>query len=160
MNLEALNDFLNKASLATYAGGGKRLETAKKGFVDMEYSEGDFYYRDSFAGFLASHGQETVWFQDMPVWMCSYAGGMRGSKIDDTDFADKTFEFLKKAMRSSKKNKDFHPRGPKILNDGDWEYINNYAGDISNFKGHEEIHYQGELVFVHDYFGNVLRDRK
>lgn len=145
-----LNDFLGKAALATYAGGGKRIETEKIGFFDMEYREGDFYYRDSFAGYLASHGQETVWYQDKPVWMCSYAGGMRGSKTDDADFAHDTFEFLKKAMRTGEKSKNFQPRGPKKLND--------CTGDITNFKGHEEIRYKGELVFVHDYFGGVLKD--
>lgn len=158
MNLQMLNDFLGKAALATYAGGGERIKTEKKGFFDLEYREGNFYYRDSFAGYLASHGQEIVWYQDKPVWMCSYAGGMRGSKSDDPDFAHDTFEFLKKAMRSGEKSEGFQPRGPESLQDGDWEYKNNFSGDISNFKGHEEIRYKGEFIFEHDYFGGVLRD--
>lgn len=158
MNLEQLNDFLGKAALATYAGNGERIKTEKKGFFDLEYREGDFYYRDSFAGYLASHGQETVWYQDRPVWMCSYAGGMRNSKVDDTDFANGTFEFLKQAMRTGEKSKDFQPRGPENLRDGDWEYKNDFSGDIASFKGHEEIYYKDELVFVHDYFGGVLKD--
>ncbi|HSH31845.1 MAG TPA: DUF5680 domain-containing protein [Candidatus Saccharimonadales bacterium] len=157
MDLQSLNNILGKAALATYAGGGKRIETEKKGFFDMEYREGDFYYRDSFAGYLSSHGQETVWYKDKPVWMCSYAGGMRGSKTDDPDFAHDTFEFLKKAMRTGEKSKEFQPRGPKHLTDGEWKYKNDCSGDISNFKGHEEITYQGEFVFEHDYFGGVLK---
>lgn len=158
MDLFELNDFLCKATLATYAGNGKRIKTQKKGFLDLKYQEGDFYYRDSFAGYLASHGQETIWHHDKPVWMCSFAGGMRGSKTDEVDFANKTFEFLKKAMRSGKKSRDFQPRGPKNLKDGEWEYINDCTGDISNFKGHEEIHYKSEKIFEHDYFGGVLKD--
>lgn len=158
MNLVELNDFIGKAAVATYAGGGERIKTDKKGFIDMEYQEGDFYYLDSFAGYLASHGQETVWYKDRPVWMCSYAGGMRGGKTDDADFAHDTFEFLKKAMRSGEKSKDFQPRGPESLEDGDWEYKNDYTGDISDFKGREEIHYKGEFVFEHNYFGGVLKD--
>jgi hypothetical protein len=157
MNPQTLNNFLNKASLATYAGDGKRVTSDKKGFYDLEYREGDFYYRDSFAGYLASHGQETVWYQDRPVWMCSYAGGMRGSKTDDAAFAHDAFELLKKAMRTDR-SEEFRPRGPRNLKDGDWEYGNDYTGDITNFKGHEEIFYKGELVFVHDYFGGVLKD--
>jgi len=158
MNLQALNDFLEKATLATYAGGGERIKTEKKGFFDLEHRDGDFYYRDSFAGYLASHGQEIVWYQDKPVWMCSYAGGMRGSKTDDAAFANETFGFLKQAMRSGKKSKDFQPRGPKNFKDGSWAYINDCTGNISNFKGHEEIHYKGEKIFEHDYFGGVLKD--
>lgn len=158
MNLKALNDFLGKAALNTYAGGGKRLKTEKLGFINMEYRDGDYYYRDSFAGYLASHGQEIVWYKDKPVWMCSYGGGMRNSKVDDADFATETFEFLKKAMRTGEISKDFQLRGPKNLKDGEWEYTNDCSGDITSLRGHEEILYKGELVFVHDYFGGVLKD--
>lgn len=159
MDLQTLNDFLARATLATYAGSGERNQTAKKGFFDLEYREGDFYYRDSFAGYLASHGQETIWYQDKPVWMCSYAGGMRGSKADDADFAGETFEFLKLAMRSGERGEGkFRHRGPEVLQNGDWKYLNSRIGDITNFTGYEEIHYQGEKVFEHDYFGGILRD--
>lgn len=158
MDQQALNTFLGKAELATYAGGGQRVQTDKKGFYDLEYTEGDFYYRDSFAGYLASHGQEIVWYQDKPVWMCSYAGGMRNSKADDATFAHDTFEFLKQAMQTRGDDVAFQHRGPQNLTDGDWEYRNDRAGDISNFKGHEEIRYRGELVFEHDYFGGILKD--
>jgi len=158
MNLQELNDFLGKAALATYAGNGTRVKTEKKGFFDLEYKEGEFYYRDSFAGYLSSHGQEIVWHKDKPVWMCSYAGGMRGSKSDDADFAYDTFEFLKKAMRTGEKSTSFQPRGPKRLADDEWLYTNDFSGDITNFRGHEEIFYKDELVFVHDYFGGLLKD--
>ena len=158
MDIAKLQAFIYKSGLATYAGGGKRIETERKGFFDLEFCEGDFYYRDSFAGYLASHGQEVVWHKDVPVWMCSYAGGMRGTKDKDTKFAHDTFEFLKVAMRTGDKSKNFRARGPESLKQGDWEYSNAFSGDVSNFKGHEEIHYLGELVFEHDYFGGILRD--
>ena len=121
MDVQLLHNFLGKAALATYAGGGKRVKSEKKGFFDLEYREGEFYYRDSFAGYLASHGQETVWRQDKPVWMCSYAGGMRGSKTKDAAFAHEAFEFLKKALRASQKSKELQPRGPKELKNYDWQ---------------------------------------
>ena len=156
--MQALTDFVGEAALATYAGSGQRIKTEKKGFFDLEYKEGDFYYRDSFAGYLASHGQETVWYQDKPVWMCSYTGGMQGSKADDAAFAYDTFEFLKKAMRTGEKSQSFRHRGPQNMKDGEWEYYNNFSGDIISFKGHEEIYHSGELVFMHDYFGGVLKD--
>lgn len=158
MNTQQLNEFLAKAALATYAGGGEYIKSDKKGFADLEFGEGDYYYRDSYAGYLSSHGQEIIWYKDEPVWMCSYAGGMRGDKTDDAKFAHETFDFLKVAMRSGEKSTQFQPRGPKELKEGDWEYQNNFTGDISNFKGHEEIHFKGELVFEHNYFGGVLKD--
>jgi hypothetical protein len=33
-----------------------------------------------------------------------------------------------------------------------------FSSSLANFKGHEEIYYKDELVFVHDYFGGVLKD--
>jgi len=107
MDLIKLNDFLSKAVLATYTSDGIRIKSDKKGFIDLEHLAGDFYYRDSNAGYLSSHVQETIWYQDKPVWMCLYAGGMRGSKMDDVGFANQTFELLKKVMRAGKKNIDF-----------------------------------------------------
>lgn len=157
MNLDLLEDFLRNATLATYAGDGIRFTTEKRGFYDLEYAEGDFYYRDSYAGFLSSHGQETVWYRDRPAWMCSYAGGMVGSKTDDVDFAHNTFVFLKMALQSGKSGETFRPRGSESFGDVDWEYVNDYSGDVSRFSGHEEIMFKSELVFVHDYFGGMLR---
>lgn len=154
-DLQPLRDFLTRASRATYAGNGERLRTEKKGFIDLEYVDGDFYYRDSYAGYLASYGQETVWYQDEPVWMCSYGGGMRGSKTTDADFAHQTFGFLKAALRVGGSN-DFRARGPQKFTNGHWKYCNEFTGDITNFKGHEEIFYDGEMVFEHDYFGGVV----
>lgn len=157
MELKELEKFLRKASLMTYAGDGKRIKSDKSGFYDLEYHEGDFYYRDSFAGFLSSHGQEIIWFQDKPVWMCSYTGGMRNSKKDDAKFANETFEFLKKAMQKQSTD-TFRHRGPETLINGSWTYRNNFSGTLNSFSGHEEISYEDELVFVHDYMGGSLKD--
>ena len=154
---QKLIKFINRATLATYAGDGRRAKPSRPGFYDLEYSEDDFYYRDSFAGYLYSHGQEVIWFKDKPIWICSYTGGMQNDKANDPDFANQTFEFLKKSMRTNT-GEGFHPRGPKEFKDGDWEYKNNYIGDISKFTGHEEIFYKSKLVFIHDYFGCILKD--
>ena len=158
MSLEELNNFLEKASLATYAGNGERVKSEKKGFYELEYKEGDFYYRDSFAGYLSSHGQEVVWYKEEPVWMCSYAGGMCGSKSDDSKFAHETFEFLKSALRAGEKDGKFQPRGPQDFTDGDFAYRNDWSGDIKEFRGEENIVYNGEVVFTHSYFGGMLRN--
>lgn len=42
---------------------------------------------------------------------------------DNTKFAHKTFDFLKKALSAGEKQEGFQPRGPKQFADGDWEYI-------------------------------------
>src|SRR3989304_1980540 len=97
--LDQLHKFLREASKATYAGDGAEAEPWRKGFKELEYRDGDWYYRDSYTGFFQSWGQEIVWYQDKPVWNSLYGGGMVEEFHGDRDFAKQTFEFLKKALR-------------------------------------------------------------
>src|SRR5688572_10944969 len=96
--LEQLNQFLGKAVLSAYAGNGKRVAPQRPGFKEFEYQEGPFYYRDSYSGFFSSIGQEAIWYNDEPLWMQSYGGGMMPEYRTDESFARQTFSFLKKAL--------------------------------------------------------------
>ena len=54
--LKQLNRFLGKAMLETYAGDGVKVKSQRSGFKELEYKEGDWYYRDSYTGFFRSWG--------------------------------------------------------------------------------------------------------
>lgn len=153
--LVKLNGFLGRASRATYAGGGGEVEPWRKGFKELEYRENDWYYRDSYAGYLRSWGQEVVWHNDKPAWTCLYGGGMTEGNMN-SDLADKTFSFLKKVLSSGDKETTFQPRGPKELSEGDWQYQCEITGTIEQFSGHESISYNGDVVFNHDFFGGIV----
>jgi len=162
--LEQLNDFLGRAALATYAGGAEKVDPSKPdfvsrfpGFKELEYKEGDFYYRDSYAGFFRSAGEEVVFYKGKPVWVQHYYGGMEPKYLDNENFARQTFAFLKKAMSYGEKRAAFQPRGPKELIDGDWKYNSDLKGDIRDFNGSEGIFYKGELVFTHKFFGGLIK---
>lgn len=78
-----LNRFIGKATKATYAGGGGKVDQPhRSGFNELEYLEEDWYYRDSYTGFLRSWGQEVVWYKGEPYWTCLYGGGMASNKLD------------------------------------------------------------------------------
>jgi hypothetical protein len=47
-------------------------------------------------------------------------------------------------------------RGPKNFKEGDFEYSNEFEGDITNFKGHEKILFKGKEVFSQDYVGGLI----
>ncbi|MCR4324735.1 MAG: DUF5680 domain-containing protein [Candidatus Curtissbacteria bacterium] len=160
ISLDELNRFLGEASLKTYAGTGVETKATIKGFKELEYRDGDWYYRDNYTGFFKSWGQEVVWYKDQPVWMSLYGGGLEKEFYGDEAFAIKIFNFLKKALSSGEKSKNFQPRGPKNLSDGDWVYHCQWTGDLSDFKGHEEILYKGRVVFTHDFIGGVVIPRK
>jgi len=151
-----LNGFLGKASKATYAGGGGEVESWRTGFKELEYRENDWYYRDSYTGYLRSWGQEVVWHNDKPVWTCLYGGGMTENHMD-SEFADKTFNFLKKVLSAGDKETTFQPRGPKEYSDNNsWYYQCELEGNIDKFNGHESISYNGKVVFTHDIFGGLV----
>jgi len=158
-SLQELNRFLGKASLATYAGGGPEAKSQRVGFRELEFKDGDWEYRDSYTGFFRSWGQEVVWRKGKPFWTQLYGGGMIEELRNDEAFAHKTFDFLKKTMSAGEKQEEFQPRGPNNFTDEDWEYICEWEGDITDFKGHEKILLEGKVVFTHDFMGGLILSR-
>ncbi len=154
LNLGELYNFIVEAGSSTYAGGGLPVEIPQRyGHIELEYSSGDYIYRDSYAGHTRSQGSEYVIYRENVIWENGYGGGMINGK---ENLADECFSFIKKAMLQ----KDISARsfrGPKSFKSSDWEYKYSQEGDISRFTGHEEIFYKGELVFFHDVNGGVLR---
>lgn len=154
--LLGLNKFIGKASKATYAGGGGNVdEPQRNGFKELEYKEDDWYYRDSYTGFLRSWGHEVVWYKNNPFWTCLYGGGMTDSYMDNKT-ALETFTFLKKVLSAGDKENQFQPRGPKNFNDGKWSYHCDVEGTIEKFQGHEKISHNGTILFTHDFVGGLV----
>ena len=153
-NLENLAKFLVKAKKSTYAGDGKEVPPQRPGFDELEFVEGDFEYRDSYLGFYQAPGQEVVRFKGKPIWLMAYNGGMKKQYHGDADFAEETYNFLKKALSLVDESEPY--RGPASLEEGDYEYINKVEGDLSRFIGRETILYKGEEVFSHDYMGELV----
>lgn len=151
-----LFDFINRAGKATYVVGGKREEKPERdGFIEWVYSEGDFEYRDSFTGYYRSRGMEVVREKGVPVWSSMYGGGMIEGR---EDLAERTFDFLKKAMSADEEDFDSF-RGPQNFIDEDWEYRYKQEGDINEFHGYEEIHHKGEMVFWHRIIGGKVKHK-
>lgn len=153
--LQNLHAFLARATKATYAGGGKETDSWRPGFKEMDYREEEWYYRDSYTGFLKSWGQEVVWLNEKPFWTYLYGGGMSNNYMN-AEFAHETFDFLKKALSSGDKGASFQPRGPKEFIDGTWEYGCKTHGNIESFHGVEHIQYKGEIAFHHRFFGGTV----
>ena len=152
--LEQLVQFLVKAKKQTYAGEGTEISPQRPGFKELEFIEGDFEYRDSYTGFYQAPGQEIARFKGNPIWSMAYSGGMKKKYHGDSKFARQAFTFLRQALLQIEESRPF--RGPDYFKQGDYEYINESEGDITNFKGREKILHQGEEVFVQDYIGGLI----
>lgn len=153
-NLIQLAKFLVKAKTQTYAGEGQEITAQRPGFTELEFKEGDLEYRDSYSGFFQAPGQEVVRYKGKPIWVMAYSGGMEKKYHGDAEFAEKTFSFLKQALLRVEESSPY--RGPDNLKEGDYEYINRVEGDITNFRGQEQILYKGEKVFTQDYIGGLI----
>ncbi len=159
--LGELNAFLGRAMIETYAGNGLAVppqDTQRKpGFKELVYREGRWLYRDSYTGFLASAGQEVVWYNDSPVWMQSYAGGMTANHRYPK-LARDCYQFLRSALATGEKGTTFQPRGPHQYEEFGWRYGCDWSGDITHFWGHEAISRpdQKEALFLHRFFGGVI----
>jgi hypothetical protein len=153
-NLEELAQFLVKAKTSTYVAGGKEVPPLRPGFKELEFQEGDWYYRDSYAGFFQAPGQEVVYFKGHPVWIMSYCGGMNQSYHNNIDFATETFRFLKAALKRVDVSRPF--RGPRSFKQGDFDYIDESKGDMTLFSGIEKILFRGHEVFRQHYHGGLI----
>jgi len=154
INLKELSQFLAKAKVQTYAGDGKKISPQRSSFKELEFSEGDWCYRDSYCGFYSAPGQEVVRYKGEPVWMMSYSGGMKQKYHGNFEFAKQTYDFLKEALKRVEESKPF--RGLDHFKQGDYEYINKVEGDVKSFRGTERILYKGEEVFRQDYIGGLI----
>jgi len=153
VNLKELARFLVKAKSQTYAGDAKEVSPQRPDFSELEFSESDLNYRDSYFGFFMAPGQEVVRLDGKTIWVMSYSGGMRPEHCNDVEFAEKTFAFLKKALSMVEETKPF--RGPKNLKENEWEYKCNVEGDITDFNGTEYIYFEGDLVFRQNFIGGM-----
>ena len=154
MKLDQLLTFIDQASKATYAGGGKpEQQPERPGFIEYVYQSGDFHYRDSYTGYIRSRGTELVRYQDKPVWTSLYGGGMISGH---EQLAKECFDFLKSALSSTDKPAE-HVRGPKKFHRGVWRYIYQQLGDKTEFDGHEEIYHGSSLVFFHRIIGGLIK---
>lgn len=154
IDLKKLAEFLVRAKKATYAGDGEEVAPERPGFTELEYHEGDLFYRDSYDGFYQAPGQEVVRQNNKPIWTMAYSGGMTKKYLADSEMANNAFGILKKALMAINAANPY--RGPENLKDGDWEYVMQVDGDITNFRGHEEVVYKGEMVFAQDFIGGLI----
>jgi len=157
INLEKLSKFLCEANKFGYAGSSKEVKPQRKGFTELEYKSGDWYFRDSYAGHYFAPGQEVVYYKNKPVWAMAYAGGMKFKYHGDKNLDGQIFEFLKKALLAMDPKKPF--RGPAQFKEKDWVYKSSVKGDVRDFSGNEKISRKGQVVFEQNFIGGLIVEK-
>jgi hypothetical protein len=149
-----LKDFLYKANANGYASNEARILPERPGFKELEYREGEWYFRDSYAGHFCAPGQEIVYHKDQPIWAMSYNGGMKKEYHSDDYFTDETLKFLKEALLAMDKDKPY--RGPSNYRRDEWWYISKVKGEIDDLIGNEKIYNNNKLVFEQNFIGGMI----
>lgn len=153
---EELLRFLLEAKRRTYAAQGDEATVTPllPGSKQLEWREGDWLYRDIYYGMAFFVGQETVFFQDVPVWSMSYAGGVAASVLTQERIFQ-IYRFLRSAMRQVGPDHPF--RGPSRWQEGEFVYTDQHQGEIGAFLGSETITFQEASVYELHYSGGFLR---
>lgn len=157
IDLDELKNFINKATLNTYANEKVESRESTDGYKTLHYTEGDWEYEDKYTGYFRSWGSETVKYKGQIIWRSNYGGGVKDKYFGDVDFAKKTFEFLKVVMRNKPQDSDkFFLRGPSQFSNDSYEYKMDSTGDITGFSGNETIRLDGEEIFYHHFMGGLV----
>jgi hypothetical protein len=154
MNKEALRQFVQQANKEGY-GSGKTDHWVKEkdGSTTIPFAFGDFRMSDNFFGGEPYGGREVVFFQNAPVWIMVYYGKVNPGE----DFA-KLYKFLQKALLNAPD--EMPVRGPKVLEEEEFTYVNEWKGEIEEFSGEESISKNGKTVYNAKYVGGLVDQRK
>lgn len=141
--------FLLRAKMATYAGGGAPTGSSRPASVDFRYTEGDFLYLDTYLGSRDFIGEEAVWHQGAPVWGMNYHGVVQAEMIPDG-----FFEILRAALSAAPAEAPY--RGPAELRMGSFHYECVWQGIIERFHGQERIEHLDRVVYELDFHGGII----
>lgn len=154
MNKEALRSFVQKANKEGYGSGRKDNWTKEKdGSTTIIFEDGDFRMHDNFFGGEPYGGREAVSFRGKVGWMMVYYGAV----IVGQD-VNKIYALIQKVLSNAPP--EMPVRGPKVLEDGDLRYKNNWQGDIEKFSGEEFIIENDQRIYSAQYNGGLVDQRR
>lgn len=152
---DGLGAFLLRAKRATYAAQGDEATVTPllPGARQLEYREGDLFYRDIYFGLAAFAGLETVYRAAIARWSMAYAGGVL-TGASDTQMRQ-VYAFLRNALNRGSAEAPF--RGPARYESFGYEYVNEWHGAVDEFSGAELIRRDGAVIYRLTYAGGRVR---
>ncbi len=151
MDLRGLAEFVVNANRNTYASNGGKTAPVLQGSRQLEFSQGEYFYRDVYFGSERFQGQSVVYFGSRPVWGMVYSGGVISDRLSAEA---EVFVFLKEALRQVTVEEPF--RGPRRYARGPSTYSNTSTGTVERFHGVEEILLGDECIYRLHYEGGLI----
>jgi len=151
MEEKKLLKFLLKARTKTYAGGGGKVKSVFKGSKQLEYREGDWFYRDVYySGKGIFMGIEVVHYKNNPVFAMSYYGNFKGMAEEEID------KILREALMENWQTTRIWKKVE--WQKGDYKYVcqPDFEGSIDELAGSETIFKKGKEIYKFFYAGGLL----
>ncbi|WP_040950520.1 DUF5680 domain-containing protein [Gorillibacterium massiliense] len=139
--------FLLAAKKATYAGKGLESTSSRPESHDLEYTEGNLKYIDTYLGSAEFAGEEALWENGQPFWAMNYVGRVISDGFDG--------DFLKEALRHVPE--DLPYRGPESYKSGSYTYTCSVQGEFDWFTGQEEIFHEETKVYECRFHGGAIK---
>jgi hypothetical protein len=151
----ALAAFIKVAKQATYAASGDSASVVPllPNTRQLEFSSGEFVYRDIYAGMEYFVGQELVYKSGEAVWSMSYSGGVTVSASEAA--TTEIYRFLRAALLQAPELLPL--RGPASLSAGQLQYSCVVTGELVRFHGTELISIAGSPVYELNFSGGMLK---
>ncbi len=146
--LAELTAFIIEAGQNGWAAGAPKIENPQRpGFKELTYQSenGDWEYRDSYAGYYMAPGSSVVYFRERPVWYMTYGG--EGQLPEFYDQAKETYAFLRRALMEP--DLRFPVRGPLVhREDNDRRlYWFDFNGDLEQGSWTESVLFDHVRIF-------------
>lgn len=153
---DQLVGFIVEAKRNTYASQGDNasVQPLLNGSKQLEYRSGGYFYRDIYFGSAFFIGQETVEFENRPIWSMVYSGGLIIPNANG-DTIGPIYRFLRQALRLVDANSIY--RGPRRFESGAYIFENEYEGGLDCFSGKETILMDAQKVYELRYSGGIIR---
>ena len=149
--LDQLHTFIIRAKQATYVGTGQKLLPYRLGSQDLQFTERDWAYHDSYLGESDFIGEEAVYYKNKVVWAMNYFG--RIIKPDQITSAEAGV-MIKISLSYLYAEGRF--LGGFVHTEKDLTYVDASEGDFTNFTGREHIRRGGEVVYELVYHGGLI----
>jgi hypothetical protein len=130
------------------------LNDSMPGVIQLQHSRGLYTYRNTFFGFERFSGQETVHYDNAPIWGMGYNGGLVTHYMWDLQ-PQWIYAVLRAALALVTEELPF--RGPLKYEYYGFEYTNHPLGHLAEFIGEETIRYREALVYHLWYVGGFIK---
>ena len=146
-----LHPFIVAAKRATYVGDGRKLLPYRLGSHDLQYTDGEWAYHDSYLGENDFIGEEAVYYRGAVVWAMNYFGRILEPDGITSAAAGRMIKASLARMYA-----EGHFLGGFEHAEGDLTYVDTSDGDHTFFTGREWITRAGTMVYELLYHGGLV----